>query len=172
MAMMRAHQAPPLPRVDAYLEPQPGVKHFGPFWSTDHYMYGKEPWILSRVYGFALSTLMVFMCYMPFSFAHDFGWIRNKDSTPEFPASAEMGLCDKISSVCFANVLFSFAAAYLVGLAQLIPHVLRRRQPGDAAAGLELVVGLSSLMVRVAVMCGTFLPIKYVADALYRKVPF
>ena len=130
-------------------------------------MYGKEPWILSRTYAVSLSLLMIAMCYAPFRFAQDFGFLRSYQSSLEFPASNEMALCDKISSVCFSTVLFSFGAAYLVGLSQLLPHVCRQRQPGDATLGTELFVGLVSLIVRVLVMCMTFLPLKWASDMLY-----
>ena len=86
-----------------------GIKHFGPFWSENHFLYGKERWILSRAYAFALSLLMIAMCYSPFHFAFDFFFFRalGSESNPEFPSSHEMAICDKISSVCFSAVLFS-----------------------------------------------------------------
>jgi len=87
---------------EAQLDRERGVKHFGPFWSQEHYMYGKEPWILSRAYAVSLSILMVATCYVPFSFAQDFGFLRTHTSSLEFPASNEMELCDKVSSVCFS----------------------------------------------------------------------
>ena len=117
------------------LAEEDGVKHFGPFWSQNHYMYGKEPWILSRAYAFGLSLLMVLMCFSPFSFARDFGFLRRRKSSAAFPASDEMGLCDKISSVSYSMVRSPFAHIPTLTLTRLAhvskgPLFLRGGVPG------------------------------------------
>jgi len=64
-------------------------------------------------------------------------------------------------------VIFSNAAAYLVGVVQLCEQVMKPRGPRGPSRVTEVAVGLSSLSIRIIVMTCTFLPVKSAADALY-----